>query len=90
VILGEAIKAVVVLADGSSLASEDIIRYCRRHLEDCLVPKQIEFREDLPKTTSGKIRRATLRQGRVDQRVGTVPLRREDQWHLWSGRASGT
>lgn len=60
-IFGEAIKAIVVLADGVSLASEDIIRHCRRHLEDYLVPTLVEFREELPKTKSGKIRKASLR-----------------------------
>jgi long-chain acyl-CoA synthetase len=56
-ILGQAIKAVVVLAPGAKLTRHDIIRHCAKHLEDFMVPKFIEFRDELPKTESGKIAR---------------------------------
>lgn len=54
-VLGEAIKAYVVLKDGSNAAEKDILAYCSRNLEDFMVPKYVEFRESLPKTSSGKI-----------------------------------
>jgi amino acid adenylation domain-containing protein len=56
-ILGQAIKAVVALEPGASLTDHDIIRHCARHLEDYMVPKTVEFRDELPKTESGKISR---------------------------------
>jgi long-chain acyl-CoA synthetase len=56
-ILGQAIKAVVALAPGAKLTRHDIIRHCAKHLEDFMVPKIIEFRDELPKTESGKIAR---------------------------------
>ncbi|MCK4538376.1 MAG: AMP-binding protein [Candidatus Krumholzibacteria bacterium] len=54
-ILGEAIKAFVVLKEGSELSEKAIIAHCSRNLEDFMVPKIIELRESLPKTTTGKI-----------------------------------
>jgi acyl-CoA synthetase (AMP-forming)/AMP-acid ligase II len=58
-VLGQAIKAFVVV-DGSGLTEADVLRHCRAHLEDFMVPRAVEFRDDLPKTSSGKIRRAEL------------------------------
>jgi acyl-CoA synthetase (AMP-forming)/AMP-acid ligase II len=54
-ILGQAIKAVVALKKDSKLSKEDIISFCSRKLEKFMVPKYIEFRKHLPKTTTGKI-----------------------------------
>ena len=59
-ILGMAIKAVIVLAEGISLNAQEIIRHCAGHLEDFMVPKFVEFRAELPKTTTGKIRRSEV------------------------------
>jgi long-chain acyl-CoA synthetase len=56
-ILGMAIKAVVALAPGSDLTEQNIIRHCGKHLEDFMVPRLVEFRDELPKTDSGKISR---------------------------------
>jgi long-chain acyl-CoA synthetase len=56
-ILGMAIKAVVALEQGSDLTEQNIIRHCAKHLEDFMVPKIVEFRDELPKTDSGKISR---------------------------------
>jgi acyl-coenzyme A synthetase/AMP-(fatty) acid ligase len=58
-ILGEAIKALVV-SKGSDLSDQDVLRHCRAHLEDFMVPQIVEFRDSLPKTESGKIRRTLL------------------------------
>lgn len=55
-ILGEAIAAMVVLAD-PSLTARDVIRHCSVRLEDFMVPKIVEIRTSLPKTDSGKISR---------------------------------
>ncbi|MEJ1161505.1 class I adenylate-forming enzyme family protein [Prosthecomicrobium sp. N25] len=56
-ILGAAIKAVVALEPGSNLTETEVIRHCARHLEDFMVPKYVQFRDDLPKTDTGKISR---------------------------------
>ncbi len=58
-VLGEAIKALVV-ADRATLTKREVLRHCRAYLEDYMIPHQIDFVEALPKTSSGKIRRAAL------------------------------
>ncbi|WP_452006672.1 class I adenylate-forming enzyme family protein [Azospirillum largimobile] len=57
---GLAVKAFLVPRDGASLSEAAIRQHCRGRLESHLVPKFIEFRDSLPKTDSGKIRRAEL------------------------------
>ncbi len=59
-VLGEAIKAFIVPKD-DSLTEKDVLRYCRQHLEDFMVPQQIEFRDALPKSSNGKIAKKDLR-----------------------------
>ena len=58
-VLGQAVKAFVVV-DGEALTEADVMRHCRANLEDYMVPKQIEFRRELPKTESGKIKKTGL------------------------------
>jgi amino acid adenylation domain-containing protein len=60
-LLGQAIKAFVVCGDGHELTERDVLRHCARHLEDFMVPKYVEFRDALPKTSSGKIRASSLK-----------------------------
>ncbi|WP_243295343.1 class I adenylate-forming enzyme family protein [Geothrix mesophila] len=57
---GEVVKAFVV-ANGTPLTEAQVIAHCRAHLEDFMVPKYVEFRTDLPMTSSGKISRLGLR-----------------------------
>lgn len=59
-LLGQAIKAFVV-APGCELTPAQVLAHCKAHLEDLMVPKQVEFRAELPKTPSGKIRKVDLR-----------------------------
>ena len=57
---GEAVKAVVVRSN-SDLTEAELTAFCREGLAPYKVPKLIEFREDLPKSTVGKILRRELR-----------------------------
>jgi long-chain acyl-CoA synthetase len=57
---GEAVKAFVVKRD-PNVTAEDIIKFCHQQLTNYKIPKQIEFRSDLPKTNVGKILRRQLR-----------------------------
>lgn len=61
-VLGQAIKAVVVCANGE-LDEQTVLRHCRANLEDFMVPQIVEFRNTLPKTGSGKIRKTDLVMG---------------------------
>ena len=57
---GEAVKAFIVKKD-PNLTAEELIKFCGTQLTGYKVPKQIEFRTDLPKTNVGKILRRELR-----------------------------
>ena len=57
---GEVVKLFVVRKD-DSLTEEDVIDFCRENLTGYKVPKQVEFRDELPKTNVGKILRRELR-----------------------------
>ncbi len=57
---GQCVKAVVV-ADDSELSSAELEAWCRQNLAAYKVPKVIEFRASLPKSTVGKILRRELR-----------------------------
>lgn len=61
-ILGEVIKACVVLSDHSTLSALAIQAHCRQRLAAYKVPKAIEFMGHLPKTASGKVQRFLLRE----------------------------
>jgi acyl-CoA synthetase (AMP-forming)/AMP-acid ligase II len=55
-ILGEAVKAFVVLKDhNSGIDSKYITDYCLRRLPRYKVPKYVEFLSSLPKNSSGKV-----------------------------------
>src|SRR2546422_5576253 len=43
-----------------SLTQRDVQSHCSQHLEDFMVPKFVEFRDSLPKTSSGKISKLEL------------------------------
>jgi long-chain acyl-CoA synthetase len=58
---GENIKAYVVLKPGQTATAEEIIAYCRENLTRYKVPREVEFRDALPKTMVGKILRRALR-----------------------------
>ncbi len=57
---GEIVKLFIVRSD-PTVTENDVLNYCRDNLTGYKVPKQIEFREDLPKTNVGKILRRALR-----------------------------
>ncbi len=59
-IFGQAIHAFVVLDDGAATTEKDILRHCNAHLENYMVPKAIHIVPALPKTDTGKIRKAGL------------------------------
>ncbi|WP_377892081.1 acyl-CoA synthetase MbcS [Alkalihalobacillus sp. R86527] len=64
-IRGNIVKAYIVLKDNTQ-AGDELVQTLQQHVKDLTAPykypRQIEFIEELPKTTSGKIRRIELRQ----------------------------
>ena len=57
---GEIVKLFVVRSD-PSITKNDVLNFCRDNLTGYKIPKEIEFREELPKTNVGKILRRALR-----------------------------
>ena len=58
----EKVHASIVLKEGASATSEDIIEFCRKHIGRYKVPKSVEFVQTLPKNPQGKILKKELRE----------------------------
>jgi acyl-CoA synthetase (AMP-forming)/AMP-acid ligase II len=58
-VLGQAVRAEIVLKDGKPLTAQEVKAHCRQYLEDFKVPSVVEFVASLPKTQGGKIKRST-------------------------------
>ncbi|WP_066311445.1 AMP-binding protein [Bacillus sp. FJAT-29814] len=57
---GETVKAYIVLKDGSAVTADEMNKFARKYLAAYKVPRQYEFRNELPKTAVGKILRRML------------------------------
>ncbi len=61
-IWGESVKALIVLKDGMKATSEEIVNFCKEHLANWKKPKSVEFWNELPKNSGGKIMKARMRE----------------------------
>jgi len=71
--LGEIIKAFVHLRPNyrtSEKLSREILEHVGRRLEPQRCPRELEFLSELPKTTTGKIKRSELKSMEVERRRG--------------------
>ncbi|KAJ0963924.1 hypothetical protein J5N97_029046 [Dioscorea zingiberensis] len=61
---GETPCAFVSLKEGASSAAakEEVVKYCRERLPHYMVPKTVVIRDELPKTSTGKILKFVLRE----------------------------
>jgi len=59
-ILGQAVKAFVVLEEGVTLTEKQLQKECQSRLENFMVPKFIAMVPNLPKTDTGKIKKTGL------------------------------
>ncbi|MCL4489336.1 MAG: long-chain fatty acid--CoA ligase [Chloroflexi bacterium] len=66
---GDNVKAFIVLKPGQTATADEIIAYCRENLTRYKVPREVEFRDSLPKTMVGKILRRTLRDEELAKRA---------------------
>ena len=57
---GQTVKVCIVLKEGESAAPEEITEFCRTRLARFKLPRQVEFREELPKSPIGKVLRRAL------------------------------
>ncbi len=58
---GETVKAVVSLKPGMSVSAEELIAFCKSRMAAYKYPRIVEIRDELPKTSTGKILRRALR-----------------------------
>ncbi len=58
----EIVKAYVVCEPGCELSRAEVIQYCRENLAKYKIPKQVEFRTELPKSSVGKILKRLIKQ----------------------------
>ncbi|MFX0063730.1 MAG: long-chain fatty acid--CoA ligase [Candidatus Hermodarchaeota archaeon] len=59
---GEAVKAFIVLKEGETATEEDIKKFCEGKLTKYKIPRDVEFREELPLTEIGKVLRRVLKE----------------------------
>jgi acyl-coenzyme A synthetase/AMP-(fatty) acid ligase len=68
--LGHAIRAFVVLEEGTTFTAEQVIRHCAEKLEPFMVPKWVTFLSSVPKTSSGKIAKSRIQEHATHATVG--------------------
>jgi long-chain acyl-CoA synthetase len=59
--LGEEVKAFVALKPGKELAEPELIAYCRERVAAYKYPRVVEFRDELPRSATGKVLKKQLR-----------------------------
>lgn len=62
---GETVKAFIVLKEGQTATSEEIIAFCRERMAAYKAPRTVEFKTDLPKSLIGKVLRRVLREEEI-------------------------
>ncbi|MFN3336497.1 MAG: AMP-binding enzyme, partial [Thermomicrobium sp.] len=67
---GEIVKAYVVLQEGVSVDARELLAFCRERLAPHRVPREIEFRTELPKNLIGKVLRRKLIEEELAKRQG--------------------
>ncbi len=58
---GEAVKAFVVLKSGETATGEEIVEFCKPRMANYAKPKIIDFIDEIPKTTTGKMDKMALK-----------------------------
>jgi fatty-acyl-CoA synthase len=61
-VLGEVGRYYIIPKPGTEPTAEEITDYCRKHLADYKVPRQVVFRDELPMTPVGKIMKSKLKE----------------------------
>lgn len=65
-VLGQAIKAYIVKLNGQYIDSNTILQFCSENMETFMVPKYVEFLNELPKSPNGKVDKKILKAGLMD------------------------
>jgi len=67
---GEVVKVFVVKKQGSTATEEELVEYCKENLAPYKVPKETEFRDELPKSAVGKLLRRKLAEEECEKAEG--------------------
>ena len=59
---GESVLAYIELEPGHDVDAEALVEHCRERIASYKKPRQFRFAQDLPRTTSGKVMKGTLRE----------------------------
>ncbi|HWQ89279.1 MAG TPA: AMP-binding protein [Desulfitobacteriaceae bacterium] len=59
---GEEVKALVILKEGAKVTEQELLDYCKASLAGFKRPKTIEFRDDFPRTATGKVLKRILKE----------------------------
>ncbi|GAB4272234.1 MAG: hypothetical protein Kow00111_25920 [Thermincola ferriacetica] len=59
---GETVKAFIALKEGETATEREIIKYCQEKLANYKLPKEVQFMDALPKTSTGKILKRALKE----------------------------
>jgi acyl-CoA synthetase (AMP-forming)/AMP-acid ligase II len=59
---GESVKAVIQLKPGSRATGEEIVRHCLDHLASYKKPRSVDFVEEMPMSSAGKILKRVIRE----------------------------
>ena len=60
---GQRLAAVVVTRQGHELSADDVRRHVKANLAAYKVPRDVQFRAELPRTSTGKVLKRELREG---------------------------
>lgn len=69
----DTVKAFIVAKEGENPTPEEIKEFCKLHLAPYKVPREVEFRSELPKTMIGKILRRVLLEEEKAKQKGAKP-----------------
>lgn len=72
------VAATIQLRNGALVTFEDVVRHCVENMSYFMVPRYVEFVDELPKTPSAKVEKYKLRQRAM-----------VDRSHLWDREAAG-
>jgi long-chain acyl-CoA synthetase len=72
-VLGEVVKAFVVVRPGASVSAEELTRFVRERIAHYKAPRSVEFRRELPRSGIQKVLRRVLRDGAPETAPATVP-----------------
>ncbi len=64
---GETVKVFIVPREGETLSEEEVIAFCKEKLAAYKVPKMVEFMDELPKSSVGKVLRRELREMEIER-----------------------